>query len=278
MTQNPRLTSLCITFATSVLIVLLMFMVKMGYHQTIANAMAKPFITLEEDEFVEVVPDNTTSAFGEEVAAAKLDEVSDVPSTLAPESGQHLTNSGDKGQTAKTVTTNRESSVQVKTSTQPEKAESAVDNVKKEQEATSKRTNSLVSSAFASPNAKGNSTNRDGGDGVAGKPTSQDGSTGAVSSNSTSVGVQGNIGGGWAFPNYNRNIPTSKTGSIIVEFVVHPDGSVSDVKVIGGQAPVGSDTQVQAAVIAEIKRHRLSRSGSTTADRDYTGRVTYTFK
>lgn len=278
MTDNPRLTSLLLTSTMTVLIVVMMFWIKMGYNPTVTTATPKPIVAIDEEEFVDIVPDMTVSAFGEEVAAAKLDEVSDVPSTLAPESGEALTTAGTQGQTAQLVTSNRPSPVQVQTKPQPEKPGAAVDNEKIEQEATSKRTNSQVSNAFASNTAKGNASNRNGDEGIAGKPTGQEGSTGAVSSNSTNIGVHGNVGGGWAFPNYNRDIPTSKTGSIVVEFVVHPDGSVSDIKVVGGQAPVGSDTQVQAAVIAEIKKHRLTRAGGTQADRDYTGRVTYTFK
>jgi TonB family protein len=197
---------------------------------------------------------------------------------LAPTSGTQLTNSGPKEQPAQLVTQTKPSPVVVEKKEQPQKTGAAVDTKKAEQEASAKRTNSAVSNAFAKADAKNNANNLKGDEGKSGSPNGKTNSAGAATSTSSKVGVSGSLGGGWSLPRYSTAISTAKTGSIVVEFVVHPDGSVSDVKVVGGQAPVGSDTSVQSQVINIIKQNKPTRTKGDAVDRDYTARVTFTFK
>jgi outer membrane biosynthesis protein TonB len=243
----------------------------------------EPYIELgvEEETYIEPEPIALPEKVpGDLSAPAKIEEPSHVDSKLAPETGTALDNAGKKATPAKEVSTKKETPVKVtKTEEKPKPAGPAVDTKKVEQEATAKKTNASVSNAFANASAKNNANNGKGDDGKSGRPDGKTDSAGPSNSNSVSSGVQkGTVGGGWMFPEYSKNIPSSVTGSVVLSLTIDSTGKVTSAKVIGGKAPAGSNSAVQQRCIAEAKSKRFIRKNGGDAPDEATATLTFIFK
>jgi outer membrane biosynthesis protein TonB len=242
-----------------------------------------PFIELavEEETFVEPEPVPLPAKVpGDLSAPAKVEETAHVDSKLAPETGTALNNVGKKAEPAREVTTKKESPVKVVEKTEKVKNPGpAIDTKKLEQEATAKKTNASVSNAFANASAKNNANTGKGDDGKSGRTDGKDDSAGPSTSTSVSSGVQkGTVGGGWMFPEYNKNISSSVTGSVVLSLTIDSSGRVTSAKVIGGKAPAGSNSAVQQRCIAEAKSKRFTRKASTDAPDESQATLTFIFK
>jgi outer membrane biosynthesis protein TonB len=243
----------------------------------------EPYIELaveEEETFVEPEPIPLPEKVpGDLAAPAKTEEPSHVDSKLAPETGTSIANVGKKATPAKEVTTKKESPVKItETKEKPKEQGPAVDTKKQAQEATAKKTNASVSNAFANASAKNNANNGKNDDGKSGRPDGQTNSAGPSNSNSVTAGIaHGTVGGGWQFPAYSNKIPSSVTGSVKLSLTIDKNGNVTSAKVIGGNAPAGSNATVQARCIAEAKSKRFTRTGGEAPD-EATAILTFIFK
>lgn len=102
------------------------------------------------------------------------------------------------------------------------------------------------------------------------------GQSSAQESSSSTQGVAGTVGGGWIMPKYGK-VTSYSTGSIELRATVDSSGAVTAVVLVGGKAPASGDPALVARCIAEVRRHRFTRT-DTDAPPTATARITYTFR
>lgn len=222
-----------------------------------------------EEEFVEVVETPVAnSPAHSDPSPAETPKPEVHKSEPAPQSGHDLADKGKVADVQKTVTTPKSSPVKVKKEETVAKAGPTVDKEKQEQEDTRRKATAATKNAFQNAQGKNNTTANGKTDGDSGKPT---GSSSAVNGSGT-----GQVGGGWAIPKYAK-IPSTHTGSIKMQVKIDSSGKVTDVKVIGGDAPAATDSSLRSACIAEVRSKRFTRSDDN-APETTTAYITYTFK
>lgn len=86
----------------------------------------------------------------------------------------------------------------------------------------------------------------------------------------------GTVGGGWHLPAYAK-VPSSLTGSIVISATVDRTGHVTDVRLVGGDAPAAADAALVRACMAEVRSRVFTRSDDRAPDRA-TATITYRFR
>lgn len=202
----------------------------------------------------------------EEASPAHNDKKEDNLSESQPISGIDKADAGKAAKPQKPVTSKRPSPAKQKVEPKPEKTGPAKDT--QEQERVARRANSNVKGAFDRADGHNNTQNEGRNPGESGTPNG---------ANSSIHGhANGSANGGWVVPNYRR-IPSTVTGSIIVNVVIAGDGSVTDLTFVGGKAPASTDASLRAAVKKEIQSRRFTRTDNNARDRA-TARITYVFE
>lgn len=126
-----------------------------------------------------------------------------------------------------------------------------------------------ISDAFkAKENAADNTTAHGDGKGDTGSP---DGGTSTVDGSGT-----GSVGGGWIMPAFAK-VKTGLTGRIELRAVIDSEGKVVKIEQTGGKAPAGADAALVARCIAEVRRHKFTRTDND-APPSATARIVYTFR
>lgn len=188
-------------------------------------------------------------------------------STPAPAEGSDLVNAGEAAAPVPDVTSERPSPV-----TRPKKENPPVAGPdKKAQEAEKARREAQkgVSNAFKSTQEPADNT------ASKGTEKGDSGSPDGAASDLNGTG-QGTVGGGWIMPSYAK-VKAYQTGSIELRATVDREGNVKSVQLTGGKAPASGDPALVARCIAEVKRHRFTRTDNN-APESATARITYTFR
>lgn len=183
-----------------------------------------------------------------------------------PVSGADKVDAGPAGKPQPPVTSTKPSPVKKKVEPKPEK--SGPSKEEQEQERATRRANTNVKGAFDRADGRNNTQNTGTTPGESGAPSGSD--------KSIHGRADGSANGGWVVPNYRR-IPSTVTGSIIVNVVIGRDGAVTDFTFVGGKAPASTDLKLRDAVKKEIQSRRFTRSDNNARDRA-TARITYIFE
>ena len=236
----------------------------------------EPYIELAAEEFIEpeqipLPPD----APGDMAAAAQLPERVDADSRTAPQTGTALVDAGKEATPAYETTQTKPSTVKVTDKPQPQKPGPAT--TKEAPKTSAARTQ--VADMFKRSQDHHNADNGNADKANSGKPDGKPDSAGPVNSNSVTSGVQkGRLGGGWQWPGYSR-IPSSVTGSVVIEFTVNANGKAGNVKVVGGSAPAAANKTLCNRCIQELKSRTFTRPASAGApDAETPATITFTFK
>ena len=244
--------------------------------------LSEPYIELAQaEEFVEPEPLPLPKNAPDRLDAPALTPANaDKPAEAAPESGAALRDKGPAGTPPREVTAKKPSPVKKTPEPKPDKAGAATENARRDaREAESKRTSNAVKNAFAKPDSKNNANNRQDDKGNAGRTDGNADSAGPANSQSKSAGVRhGRVGGGWQWPAYAVNIPTSKTGSVILSLTIDRNGNVIKAVPSGGEAPAASDSAIIQRCIAIAKSRRFTRTAGTEAPETAVATLTFTFK
>ena len=237
----------------------------------------EPYIELAQaEEFI--VPEEIPlppEAPGDLDAAAQLPELVDADSRVAPATGAAIDDAGAEGTPAREVTSNRPSPVKMEATPAPAKPGPATE--KPAEKTSAAKTN--VSKMFERSQNKHNANNKNGDTANSGSPDGRTDSAGPATSKSTTSGVRkGTLGGGWQWPEYAR-VTSSKTGSIIFEFIVDKRGKATKIVAIGGEAPASADATLQKRCREELQKRTFSRPASAgDPDAETPARITFTFK
>lgn len=217
-----------------------------------------------DEEFVELFEPRTRPS---NPRPAYADTKVQRESTPAQAEGSDMADAGEAAAPVPTVTSERTSPLQKPKRETPEKT--GPDKTAAEQERTSRRINQGISNAFRNSDTQADNTASKGTEkGDSGKP---DG--GASDVNGTG---QGSVGGGWIMPRYAK-VNSHLTGSIELRAIVNKEGVANPVEQVGGKAPASGDPALVARCIAEVKRHRFTRTDDNAPDRAV-ARIIYNFK
>lgn len=241
-----------------------------------------PYIVAQTQEFIEpeLLPEPPKEIPGDDADAPALtDELLDVPSEAAPESGTALADQGAVATPQRETPATKPSTVKKTPEPKVEDPGAAAENAKKAREAEARRTNSAVSNALAKATARNNANNRQGDTGTAGSPTGKANSAGPATSTSKTAGVRhGRLGGGWQWPGYTVAIRTSKTGSIILSLTIDNNGKVTKAEPAGGAAPASSDPSLIEQCRRIVLSRTFTRPAGTTAPEKAMATITFTFE
>lgn len=286
MITSQQKSAAIITLGISTLIVLLLCVMTLSWHGAETwPPQPSPYIVLQADEYVELeqpTPPPPTR-ISDASAPAQTPEVADVPSQVAPPTGTSLNNGATEGRPAQIVTTTRPSPVKTPAKPQPQKTGTPKPDPQQPQQTTqAQRTENFTENIFAQSQGKHNANNHTGDTGQAGRPDGNPASAGNTQSHGTNPGVRkGRLGGGWTWPPLPRNIQSNgKTGSVIIEFTINPNGTVNPqtVTAIGGAIPASGDATLKARCIAYVKALRFPRTGNQPATEPTEGnRLTFEF-
>lgn len=263
--KNPRTAAIVITAAITLLLLLLLLAGRLTLNaaQWPPHPRTTELVELEE-EFVELLeplsrPSNPHPAYADTKVRRE--------STPAQAEGSDLADAGEAAAPLPTVTSERTSPLQKPRRETPEK--SGPDKKALEQEKTSRRINQGISNAFKNSDEPADNTASKGTEkGDSGTP---DG--GASDRNGTG---QGSVGGGWIMPRYAK-VSSHLTGSIELRAIVNKEGKADPVEQVGGKAPASGDPALVARCIAEVKRHRFTRTDDKAPERAE-ARIVYNFK
>jgi len=244
----------------------------------------EPYIEMAVlDEFV--IPEEIPlppRQIGDQSAPAQTETDLDNPAETAPETGHNINNGPVEGKPAQPVTTSRPAPVKTPAKPQPSKTGSpAPDPNAAHNQAVSRQTNNQTANAFAQSTSKNNANNAKADKGRAGRTNGSADSNGPADSKSTTPGIKhGRLGGGFAWPALPKNIATDKTGTVIIEFTINPDGSVvhSSVKPIGGKIPASTDGALKTKCIKYVQALKFPFKGNKRPDAPIDGNtLTFTF-
>lgn len=223
-------------------------------------------IVLVEEEFIDIMEmPAAPNLRGEEQATAHADEMN--LSQPTPASGTDMANAGTPGDAPNLVKTDAESPVQE--AEKPKKTGPSAEELQKQQE--ERQAQNEVTNAFSQAQGQHNTLNGNKDNGNAGKPTST-----SEQGSFTGRG-EGKAGGGWAIPTYG-SVKSTVTGSIQMKLTINREGKVTNVAIIGGEAPALSNQAARNACVIEVKSRTFHRSNPDDAPETSTAYVTYRFR
>lgn len=262
--NRARIIASAVTAAVALLLMVLLLSVHLSIDDLPWPPQPKTTELVEaDDEFVDLfdpapVSKNPSPAYNptKETHASKA----------AQAEGADLMSSGDVGPADRTVTSAKESPLKKTTKEQPTKTGADRENELRDKARREARQG--IADAFRQSEAKDNTDARGIGPGDSGSPD-------GAPSNLNGTG-SGSVGGGWIMPRYAK-VSSHQTGSIELRAIVDSTGAVSSVELIGGKAPASGDPSLVARCIAEVRRHRFTRTDADAPERSI-ARIIYTFK
>lgn len=266
MRQRPDIAAAVVTVVMAVLLCLLLVSSRLTFDPEGYPPVPRPTTELAEvdEEFVDLFDPKTLPANPQ---SAYTPAESDNNSTPAEADGSDLSNAGEAAAPAPVVTTERQSPVQKPKKEKPEKTGPSKKEL--EEEKARREARSGVSNAFKpAPEATDNTESKGADKGDSGKPD-------GAASDLNGTG-HGSVGGGWIMPSYAK-VRAYQTGSIELRAIVGRDGKVKSVELTGGKAPASGDPALVSKCIAEVRRHRFTRTDDN-APESATARIVYTFK
>lgn len=270
--QKAKTYAIIGTAGITILVLLLLFYTHLHLSPSEPKENDRAPITLEEEEFVEVIPAPISPAQAHDTPAkAKADEQQ--PSQPTPASGTDIEDNGQPADAPEMVTKTEESPVKVKKK-EPKKTGPSAEEIKKkkEEEEIKRKANNEVTDAFSRSKGKHNnassSTKDKGNDGVP---------SGTAPSGTHTGHGGGTAGGGWAIPAYAA-VPSTVTGSVKMTVSIDRNGNVTKLTFTGGDAPAATNPAVRNACAAEVKSRRFTRSNPDNAPEISTAYITYTFR
>lgn len=264
---SPQKTAIAVTAAAAVLISLLLWKGRLAITVVSWPPVSQNHTLLAEidEEFVDLfdptpVRANPSPAYSEQ-PQHNLSEPADA-------SGTDLTDAGDAGPAPVVKSSERESQIKVPDKVAPQRT--GPDRKAEEQEKARRRARKGVADAF-----KDNTEQIPDNTSEKGKEKGDSGTPDGASSNLNGSGT-GTVGGGWIMPSYAK-VEARSTGSVELRAIVDADGHVASVELIGGKAPAAADAALVARCIAEVRRHRFTRTDDNAPERS-TAKITYIFK
>lgn len=275
--ERSRQIAACLTFLIIGLLMVWLLVAKL-HVQPLSTPVSSPTSIVmgaesAEDEFLDVELLNPPLSGDESAAPAQTTEDMDNESQPGAETGVDLKSDGHQGSPAKTVTSERPSTVKEKTKPNPERTGNPLEQKTAREKATAQRTNNELANAFAKAANKNNALNKNEDTDNAGKKNGNPSSAAGPNAKGSQPGVSGQIGGGWKMPVYSRNIPSNEVGHVTFEIVVNRDGSVGKITQIDNK---GLTSATIALCRSEIQRHKFTHPNPTIAE-PATARVTFTF-
>lgn len=222
-------------------------------------------VALVEDNFFDVVevPAPVTSAY-EVASPAENPVTADNNSTPEPTTGTDMHDAGHEATAPSPVTSTRRSPVSEQArrseTSGPSREEQAAEEARR-------RATAATSAAFDRSRGSDNAQSAGSSSGQSGTPEG---------SGSFHGRGHGTVNGGWKFPAY-AEIPATTTGAIRVRATIDRTGRVTEVTLLNGTPPAGSDPALRKAVVEEVKRRKFTRGDNQAPDRA-TALITYTFK
>ena len=227
-------------------------------------------IAMADEQFFDVVEDIPQPAPSPEEAAPAVNPVKESnQSDPAPQSGHDMRDRGAAGDAPATVTSAKPSPVKAEKKQQPKPTGPSKEEIEKQKaEEARRKANAATASAFQKSTGKNNTAN-------SGKTEGNSGSPAGASQSVNGTGT-GTVGGGWRLP-ASAKVPATVTGSIKMMVRIDRTGKVTSVSFQGGDAPAATDSRLRAAVEAEVRSRRFTRSDSNAPDQA-TAYITYRFK
>ncbi|MDE6612750.1 MAG: hypothetical protein K2K22_09350 [Muribaculaceae bacterium] len=263
--KNPRTAAIVITAAIMSLLLLLLLVGRLSLNaaQWPPHPEMTELVEIDE-EFVELFEPKTRPS---NPRPAYADRNIRKESTPAKAEGSDLTDAGEAAAPAPTVTSKQTSPLQKVERETPEKT--GPDKKALEAERTSRRISQGISNAFKNSEEQADNTTSKGPEkGDSGNPKG-----GASDLDGTG---QGTVGGGWIMPRYAK-VSSHLTGSIELRAIVNKEGKADPVEQVGGKAPASGDAALVARCIAEVRRHRFTRTDDNAPERAV-ARIVYNFK
>lgn len=282
MTSNPNTPRIYAAAGTLVLAALIIMWLLLSHLSLVPHARKASDITLamvDEEEFVEVIPDELPQQpQPEQEAAPAQNEVTETNrSVAAPAPGQDLANNGPVGKPAPPVAQPKPSPVKTEKTKEPTPEEIAAREEQRRLDEARRQATNAVGSAFSDNGGKNNTNSSTGS-----KPGNSGSPAGKPSQgNAHGVSVSSRGVGGWGAPS-RSSVAMSQVGQITVEFDLKPDGTIANFNVVSNktQPPsYTSNTKVINALKAEIaafyKRQAQAGKGEKQLCHGY---ITYIIK
>lgn len=271
--NRPRAIALCATLLIAVATVLLLRFSTLTIDATPRRwpPVHDGEIALADDEqffdVIEDIPEPVPSAA--EAAPAVNPVKENRKSDPAPQSGHDMRDRGAAGNAPVHTTSTRPSPVKAEKKEQVKPAGPTKEELERRAaEEARRRANAATASAFQKSAGKNNTAN-------SGKTEGNSGSPAGKSQSVHGTGT-GTVGGGWRLPAYAK-VPATVTGSIKMMVRIDRQGKVTSVSFQGGDAPAATDSRLRAAVEAEVRSRRFTRTDSNAPDQA-TAYITYRFK
>lgn len=267
--KRPQTIALCVTAAVVVLLVLLLTLGQLRFDRATLPVPPRPTAALiQDEEFVELFSPEPMQVAPSEASPAYNPEPADGNATPAPVSGDDVHDAGAAGEAVPPQTSSRPSPVKSTPAAPPVKPGPSQEDIRRQQEEEARRrATAQLQNAFQNTQGQNYTQNTGRQDGNAGNPS---GSASAQNGHGT-----GRVNGGWKMPSYAK-VPSSVTGTIELRATVNRSGLVTDVVVVGGQAPAATNSALVEACKAEVKRRKFTRSDDN-APETATAYITYRF-
>lgn len=264
--KRTRLTAAAVTAIFAVLLIVLL-----GVCKLTINIEPWPPVSANHTELVEVEEEFVEFFEPAKVRAnpspAYSDEIRHNNSEGAIADGNDLADAGQAAAPAPVKTSERTSEVKKQKKDTP--TQTGPDRTAAEQERARRKARSGIANAFKeNTQANDNTTAKGKEPGDSGNPSGQPSDVNGTGS--------GTVGGGWIMPSYAK-VEARQTGSIELRAIVDSQGRVISCDLTGGKAPAAADPALVAKCIAEVRRHRFTRTDNDAPERS-TARIIYRFK
>ncbi len=265
--KSPRTVAAIVTAAVAVIVILLLTLGKLDVHITPWPPVSDNHTPLAEidEEFVDLfdpapVHANPSPAYAETTVRNN--------SEAAESAGSDLKDAGEPAPAPPVKTSERPSEIKAPKKETP--AKTGPDRKAQEQEEARRRARKGIADAFKDTKTEDPDNTQS-----KGQQKGDSGTPEGTASDLSGTG-SGTVGGGWIMPRYAK-VDSRQTGSIELRAIVDSTGKVVTVDLVGGKAPAAADPALVARCIAEIKRHRFTRTDDN-APEESTARITYIFR